>query len=545
MAVAVPRRAGGRLRLARPRGGRRAGAFADLTLDLNRLAFRPPDDRKAPPEWPGREPRRPDWSDAFLKYRAARSPQTDEAALYLVHFDREAPRYQFRTETAWGEAVLAGAVGTAACANGSVVAPSETILRLHILTAHPTAPAAAGQPYRPTPMEQFAYKVHEDYLAHQDQGPSALLYLGIRAARRAVHDNPDDPQAYLVLGEAYRRMLQNTKEQAWNPPQRLWDKRPPRAPLLYRVRGAQAAAAYAHALVLNPNLEQAHMGLISLYQDLDYQDEVLAQLKEVLRCNEVAGPRPGETTQQFRERILDLRDLVEKKAKNVADQLDKFEVKSAGMSVFQKAETAWQEFGLAGKALSILLASDVSVFDRAGMAMELELLLHTGRTAEVRDWPDAVKARDLLGAQRYLEVQVQLAAASGDYRQADDDLEELAEEMHAIEAPGGGRLPIRAAEGAGIGQVILAAAPADGYQAYLFRTTFFYPAIMSRVNQMSHSLSEEADLLTLRGLLAMESGEVGRARDSCARPCRSGAVRPRPATAAAWSSALASSRRTP
>lgn len=293
--------------------------------------------------------------------------------------------------------MLAGAFGTAACVNGSVVAPYEMILRLHVLTAHPAASVATGQPYRPTPVEQLAYHFHEDYLAHQDQGPKGLLYLAVRAARRAVHDNPDDPQAYLVLGEAYRRMLQNTREQTWDPPQRLWDKRPPRLPLLYRVRTAQAAAAYAHALVLNPNLEQAHMGLISLYQDLNYQDEVLAHLKEVLRCNEVAGRRPGETAEQFRARLLDLRDLVDRKAKDVADQLDKFEVKSAGMSVFEKAETAWQEFGLAGKALSILLASDVSVFDKAGMALELELLLHTGRTAEVRDWPDAVRARDLLG----------------------------------------------------------------------------------------------------------------------------------------------------
>ena len=333
------------------------------------------------------------------------------------------------------------------------------ILRLHVLTAHPAASVATGQPYRPTPVEQLAYHFHEDYLAHQDQGPKGLLYLAVRAARRAVHDNPDDPQAYLVLGEAYRRMLQNTREQTWDPPQRLWDKRPPRLPLLYRVRTAQAAAAYAHALVLNPNLEQAHMGLISLYQDLNYQDEVLAHLKEVLRCNEVAGRRPGETAEQFRARLLDLRDLVDRKAKDVADQLDKFEVKSAGMSVFEKAETAWQEFGLAGKALSILLASDVSVFDKAGMALELELLLHTGRTAEVRDWPDAVRARDLLGAQRYLEVQVQLAAASGDYRQADDDLEELAEELHTVKGPGGDRLPIRAAESLAIGQALLTAAP--------------------------------------------------------------------------------------
>ena len=186
------------------------------------------------------------------------------------------------------------------------------------------------------------------------------------------------------------------------------------------------------------------MGLISIYQDMNYQDMVLEQLKEVLRCNEAAGRRPGETVPLFQARLLDLRDLVEKKAKDVADRLDKFEVKTAGLSVLPKADMAWQEFGLAGRALEMLLASDVSVFGDKGMMLELELLLHTGRTDEVRRWPDAVKARDLLGSQRYLEIQVLLAAASGDYRQADDDLQESAEEVNRVTAPdGASQIPVR------------------------------------------------------------------------------------------------------
>ena len=95
--------------------------------------------------------------------------------------------------------------------------------RLNVLTARPALPASGASDSRPTPLEQLAYHFREDYLARQDQGPPALLYLAVRAARRAVRDNPDDAQAYLVLGEAYRRMLQKTREQAWNPPQRFWD----------------------------------------------------------------------------------------------------------------------------------------------------------------------------------------------------------------------------------------------------------------------------------------------------------------------------------
>src|SRR5260370_69250 len=42
--------------------------------------------------------------------------------------------------------------------------------------------------------------------------------------------------------------------------------------------------------------------------------------------------------------------------------------------------------GLAGKARGILVGSDISAFGAAGMALELELLVRTGRAEEVRDW---------------------------------------------------------------------------------------------------------------------------------------------------------------
>jgi tetratricopeptide (TPR) repeat protein len=254
------------------------------------------------------------------------------------------------------------------------------------------------------------------------------------------------------------------------------------------------------------------MDLVSLYQDMNYQDEVLKELKEVLRCARKAGRAPGESPKNYADRILNLEDVVARKEKDVADQLDKFEVKSAGMPVFPKAATAWQEFGLPGKALTILLSSEVASFGREGMAMELELLLHTGRMKEVREWPDAAGARDYLGASPYLEVQVQLEAASGDYQKARDDLEEMIEDIHSIKDPEGGILPVRGAMCVSVAQTVLQAQPQDGYQPFLFRTSFFYPTIMQNIGRMTAGLRREADLTTLHGLLALESGEIDQAR---------------------------------
>jgi tetratricopeptide (TPR) repeat protein len=497
-------------------------AFANLSINLKTIAFQDPKEHpqaagfQAPRTWPGREPAAPDWTDTLFKAPRLRSPKSDEAALYLVRFDEESPRFTYRSKLAWSESLFAGAVGAACCANGSIVAPYEMTLRLNVLTAGPSAPLPRGETYKPTPVEQLAFHFRQDYGARQSDGPVGLLYLALRAARQAVHDNPNDAQGYFVLGKTYRRILQNTTERTWNPPAVLWNRpvnpHPPAFQLLYRVRTAEAVTAYKHALVVNPDLEEAHMDLISLYQDMNYQDEVLTELKEVLRCNRKAGHKAGENQKDYAARILDLEDLTTKKEKDVADQLDRFEVKSAGMPPFNKAETAWQEFGLAGKALSILLSSDVAAFGPEGMALELELLLHTGRVKDVREWPNPEGAKDYLGANTYREIQIQLEAASGNYQQAEDNLEEMIEEAHAIKESQGARLPIRAGMAIAAMQSILLAQPQNGYQTFLFNTTFNYPSILQNVAKMTASLRREADLTTLRGMLELECGEIAQAR---------------------------------
>jgi|GEM_PF-705775 tetratricopeptide (TPR) repeat protein/MFS family permease len=497
-------------------------AFASLAINLKALAFQDPQnhpqaaDTIAPSTWPGREPAAPDWVDARFKAPRPRSPKSDEAALYLVRFDEEAPQFSYRAKLAWNESLFAGAVGAACCSNGSIVAPYEMTLRLNVLTAGASAPPPGGEPYKPTPVEQLAYHFREDYGAHQPSGPESLLYLALRAARQAVHDNPDDAQAYLILGKTYRRILQNTTERTWNPPEALWHRpptpRPPAFQLLYRVRTAEAVTAYKHALVVNPDLEEAHVDLISLYQDMNYQDEVLAELKEVLRCNRKAGRKAGEDQKDYAARILDLEDLTAKKEKDTTDLLDKFEVRSAGMPVYTKADTAWHDFGLAGKALSILLSSDVASFGPEGMAMELELLLHTGRVKDVRDWPNPEDAKDFLGPAVYLEIQVQLDAALGNYQSAEDDLEEMIEEVHAMVDPQVGRLPMRTLMSIAAARTMLLAQPQDGYQPLLFRTTFFYPTLMQNGMKMVANLHRQADLTTLRGILALEYGGIDQAR---------------------------------
>ena len=478
-------------------------------VELNRLAFRPPDGWKAPRAGPDREPSAADWTDPFLRSYTPRTSLAEEAELYLRSFDEDSEPHGYRTVEAWKRSLTAAVVGAASCADGSVVAPSTMALPWDVLVG----PAGLPKGVNPTPADQFLFWCRSDFQERQDDGPVGLLYLALRAARRAVRADPDDARAYLVLGEVYKRLLRKTAERVGYTPRAFLGKGIDEVPLAFRVRTAEAVAAYTRALRLNPDLVEAHMGLMILYQDLNYQDEAAKHFQEVLRCHRQGGPGPGEDPKQFAARIQDLEDLVAAKDKEVKGRLDQFEVEAAGQTVYARAELAWKKFGLADKALSILLPSGVEDFGREGEVLELELLLHTGRQHDARTWPQKDEAMAYLGKLPFLAIQVELEAASGNYDAADDDLSRMIQVVRGSGGEEGDALPTRTSMAMAVLQALLESEPQDGDQAYVVRTALFFPPILVKTQQMTAGLVEEANLTTLRGALALEVGDVDSARD--------------------------------
>src|SRR5262249_57459312 len=107
------------------------------------------------------------------------------------------------------------------------------------------------------------------YALDQDDSPPALLYLAVRAARRALAADPGDAQAHLLLGESYVRLLHDTRE-------RIWAQR---VSQLVQLRRAQASAALNRAVALQPDLAKAHAYLAGLYQEMGgYLDLTLKHL---------------------------------------------------------------------------------------------------------------------------------------------------------------------------------------------------------------------------------------------------------------------------
>src|SRR5262249_324101 len=184
-------------------------------------------------------------------------------------------------------------------------------------------------------------------------------------------------------------------------------------------------------------------------------------------------------------------DAVKEMEKRVKDNQNRYEVQSDQKRVFQKAQIAMR-LGLGDKALQVLLESEDLEFGKEGTQMELDLLLSMGRLEELREqlWPKDEKQREVipeglnqaLGIGTYERYRFLLAAAEGDYQEADEFLEkarvktltdpgQLREFRVRLgleqEAPGSAKeFNIPQLMSVGVAKAILEGAPAQGPLGY-------------------------------------------------------------------------------
>jgi tetratricopeptide (TPR) repeat protein len=262
------------------------------------------------------------------------------------------------------------------------------------------------------------------------------------------------------------------------------------------------------AIFLQPDLAQAHFNLGWLYREMGYFDLALSHLQTHRQLIQQAGPPSGLSAEQFREQDAQFEKELEPLVRAVADAEKKYAGEATGLRVVNRALLAAQ-WGLAGKARDMLLESDWAAFGRRGMALELELQLKTGRAKEVREWTDLGEDRAdqkaALGTSYYW-LRAQALAASGDYALAEEELAQLA--SHGRNPEG---LPPRKAMARVIGEAILNQQPGPGPLASLLEQAFFRGPFQSDFTAIAQKLRQEADATVLRGLLALEEGDVDEA----------------------------------
>ncbi|MDB5310839.1 MAG: hypothetical protein JWO38_5041 [Gemmataceae bacterium] len=455
--------------------------FRDREVDLDRLAFHPTTNEMAPPSGPARGGRR--WWDAFWKPAPSRSPDRDEATVLLLKADAMRQLAPARHLNAWEAGQVAALVG----AGGRVgpFAPTDHALRLALL--RPPLPDRSSPGEAPPPVTQTIFSLQRQFVFLRGDTPPGVLFAAVRAARRAAAADPTDAGAHLVLGQAYLRLLGSTTERAWAG----------RLPQLARLRQAQASTALNRALALDPGLAQAHLELGRLYQNLGCLDLAAAHL----RAYRTAAARPGQNDTPVDTELARLEEEVER-------LVHKFSEESARSSVADRAARA-ANLGLGGKARDILLESDVAAFGTQGTELELDLLLRTGRADDVLDWTTP-ELKGSLGVPFYHWSRAQALAAIGNYAAADAELVELI-------GPAGQRLDVDQVAGVFgllVGRAVLDEQTGGPFLPHLIRQALGRKSFQSGIGETLAELAQLSDGATIRGLVALEAGEIARTREA-------------------------------
>ncbi len=445
----------------------------------------------------------------------------------LFHAEALRSSVSFRHVIAWAAGELGGLVGAASGWSGCTGGGPTALLDAHVrvVLMMPTGPGPDLPAERVPALDRLTIQVfYGRFLSLRDQVPPSLLFLAIRAARRAVAVNPDDAQAYLILGESYLRLLETTRERVWG--QQMEE--------LVQLRRAQAITALNQAVTLQPNLAQAHGALAGLYLQLGYLDLRLKHLRIYQQLKQKKGPASPAAAEAFQQEQESLQKELERLAKSVAKREDEYLVAAAGRPVLERVKLAIRK-ELPGKARDMLLESHVAAFGPQGMELELELLLQTGRAKDVWQWTGP-EQRALLPPERYHMLRIRALAATGEYARAEEECTQLNQEMAGV-VGGKGDVSFRHVMTLMIAQAVLDDQPAGKTWPEIFaRAAPKAFHVGRRVTDWAKDLKRESDVKVRAACSAWKKGTSPRRRSRSATPLICGNPRPRPPPGPPWTS---------
>jgi hypothetical protein len=388
------------------------------------------------------------------------------------------------------------------------------------LFAAARAGAAAVSSGIPAPAADLVFRtVFQGVLARDGRdAPPALALLAVRLARRALASNPEDANAYFALGQAYLALRDSTLEHSAEG----------RLPPLAVLRHVQIATALERALVLQPDLAEAHQILATIYEQQGFLDIALDHRHDQLRLARKAGPAAGEAPEAFADRHKRFEASAAAFESRVRTLQNEYAFRSASLrsEPVQQAKLALR-FGLARQAVEdVLLAAPAELLGPEGIRLELELLLWLGQPERVKaalsgPAADAQKGklppqvlpppRRLFGGPLYTANYVfpsydwfgaVRAAAVGDYASASKALTSLRAAFQAA-ASEADRL-----RRVGVGMGLQLLAPHTGVPpvlaAWLTSQRQWDPITMAATHNSLRS--QQADTLVLQALLLLEEG---------------------------------------
>lgn len=492
--------------------GRPPDSFAQLAFDPNRLAYGPQGEQQrrqlppAPERGPRRGPRANDFWTRFAESSAPSSWESEAAMIYIRSFEDENARQAQARLLHSQSRYLAGLIGL-------IASPADP----HSLSV-PTAFLLLFQPL---------------FLADASERAPDLPLLAVRAARRGVAENPDDDKAYLGLGLAYLLLRGATSERSTSA----------LLPPLAVMRHIQIATALEQALHRNPDLELAHQLLANLYLERQFLDAALEHRLEARRLSRRTGPRRGEEAANFTARLEHTAKAAAELEKEVLDRKSDFALRSRSLhgDTVRQARLAL-EMGLARQAADILLPAPEELLGSAGVKLELQLLLLLGQAEEIRNglYSESLRAvKNKLGVHdlpsphpdaaipvyrlpTYEWLLCLHSAATGDYAVAAETLREIRTQMQTasqqLEPLRRRASQIRAdLDRLLIGQLGMLTQPHSvlTLTPLVERREAAMALLANDLNTLARQpllRAQQADLLVVEGMLALEQGSPDSAR---------------------------------
>lgn len=470
---------------------RKANRFATAEYNPVPAAFgaaavADPKDDEAEGEKVNRETPQPashDWWNLYAKAPEARPLPLDESAMLRDYFVIPEYRYQQRQSTVrLAQALATDPIMAGSLATGANLAAVTAKLYGLMITVRP--PVSADM--------------------------SAVRLLSVRAARQAIRQSPDDPQAYYDFAVAIDLLgrLQTEMGQGRH------------MAMLEDIRQAQAVNALNRAITLKPDFAEAHHELAKVY----------AQTRMVLGN----GPFPthleshlfhlGRWAELSREELLRSREpepLIQQRQKQMETEVrramafacrlvqqlarvaltdeerrdpdalvrrlrSEYSLKTENQPAHTRMGTALQ-FGLSQQALEIarqLSDADLQALPKEAHQQQLNfmilLYIKSGIAHEAEGADTTLVDNWLLTL---------MAAARGDYARADEHLADITARFEQAQR---------------------------GAMLRLFRSPFTKvhgePQNLATMIEIARLKSEECDMRVLRGLLALERGDPPAAR---------------------------------
>jgi len=444
------------------------------------LAFGPdvPISARAPETAPRLEEIPTEW-ERLWRGPAGPSLSTNTCSMLFTYssvLHSQAELYAMANTAVWDILSLAGPVD-AAC-YGPFAASAVVPLRL----------------IRPDRLTGAGFPIRNELIYDRRLEPAATALLAVRAGRRAVKESPQDFRAYLNLAKAIQ-FLSQVEEGG----------------TLHGIRQFQRVAALHRALALNADSIDVHEELSEAYFRMDLRpfpnpvDLVIEHQNKILEVRTRDGRKGRQTEEEFQKEI----EQQKLKIKNMREQfgMDRRQTdyeaeKRRQKSKFRQALAAVQH-GLYQDAMKILLDPEDALADRGpeGDRLALQLLISTGQLDEARNSISGLSDQPLDSREANaadLQLEFQIAAGSGDYARADEVLGQL----------------IKRFQENGVRQLTNVALNSTWTRDFgPLGPRGMGPELFTQMIISNAFLLQLADHWSMRGILALEAGDTGKAEE--------------------------------